>query len=133
MGILLSDEPPIIHFKKAPKILSQIKDWNPNLLLVGFKLEHTDDVDYIIERANLRMNTSKAEFMVANKSVSLYGEEETHYIVSKYEQSQSYSNKKDTAKGLINHLMFIYPKYCSLIYWCYNVVSIITLPNSLWK
>lgn len=103
-GKMSSDTPPIIHFKKAPKILSQIKIWNPNLLLVGFKLEHTDDIKYLIDRATIRMNTSKAEFMVANKSGSLYGEDETHYIISKTGKSLKFQSKKDTAVGLISLL-----------------------------
>lgn len=104
VGKMSSEEPPIIHFKKAPKLLSEIKKWNPNLLLVGFKLENTDNIDYLIERANLRMNTSNAEFMVANRSGSLYGEDEVHYIVSNTQTYQSYSSKKETANGLLNLL-----------------------------
>ena len=42
-GKMPSDEPPIIHFKKAPKVLGQIKGWQPNVTLVGFKLEATED------------------------------------------------------------------------------------------
>ncbi|MBS4220286.1 hypothetical protein KHA96_18450 [Bacillus sp. FJAT-49711] len=103
-GKMSSDEPPIIHFKKAPKVLSQIKKWNPNLLLIGFKLEHTDDIEYLFERAKLRMTASNAEIMVANKTGSLYGEEAEHYIVSKFQTPQKYISKKDTAEGLMNLL-----------------------------
>ncbi|MGE6755468.1 phosphopantothenoylcysteine decarboxylase [Rossellomorea sp. NPDC071047] len=103
-GKMTSDEPPIIHFKKAPKVLSQIKKWNPDVLLVGFKLEHTLDHEYLFERAKLRMETSKAEFMVANKTGSLYGEESDHFIVSTFQLPIKYSSKKETAEGLI-HLL----------------------------
>lgn len=103
-GKMTSDEPPIIHFKKAPKVLSEIKKWNPNVLLVGFKLEHTDDIDYLFKRANIRMETSGAEFMVANKTGSLYGENAEHYIVSKGQPPKKYINKKDTAEGLMELL-----------------------------
>lgn len=72
--------------------------------LVGFKLEHTDNIDYLFERANLRMAASNAEFMVANKTGSLYGEEAEHYIVSKFQTPKKYISKKDTAEGLINLL-----------------------------
>ncbi|PFA69180.1 hypothetical protein CN378_04705 [Bacillus sp. AFS015802] len=103
-GKMSSDEPPIIHFKKAPKVLSQIKKWNPDVLLVGFKLEHSEDQDYLFQRANLRMETSGAEYMVANKTSSLYGEEAEHFIVSKGQSPQKYASKKDTAEGLIHIL-----------------------------
>ncbi|WP_034756740.1 phosphopantothenoylcysteine decarboxylase domain-containing protein [Rossellomorea vietnamensis] len=103
-GKMTSDEPPIIHFKKAPKILSEIKKWNPNVLLVGFKLEHTDDAEYLFERANLRMDSSGAEFMVANKTASLYGENAEHFIVSKLRSPQKYMSKKSIAEGLMGLL-----------------------------
>ncbi|CAN7283235.1 phosphopantothenoylcysteine decarboxylase domain-containing protein [Rossellomorea sp. LjRoot5] len=103
-GKMTSDEPPIIQFKKAPKVLSEIKKWNPNVLLVGFKLEHTDDSEYLFKRANLRMDSSGAEFMVANKTASLYGENAEHFIVSRGQLSQTYISKKDTAEGLMELL-----------------------------
>ncbi|MCC5801192.1 phosphopantothenoylcysteine decarboxylase domain-containing protein [Rossellomorea vietnamensis] len=103
-GKMTSDEPPIIHFKKAPKVLSEIKKWNPKVLLVGFKLEHTDDREYLFERANLRMASSGAEFMVAHKTASLYGENAEHFIVSKGQPPQTYISKKDTAEGLMELL-----------------------------
>lgn len=81
-GKMPSDEPPIIHFKKAPKVLGEIKKWNPNVMLVGFKLEATDDADFLINRAKLRMKTSGASFMVANSSESLYGAFEPHLIIA---------------------------------------------------
>ncbi|MDH5162965.1 hypothetical protein [Heyndrickxia oleronia] len=43
------------------------------------------------------MTASNAEFMVANKTGSLYGEEVEHYIVSKSQTPKKYINKKDTA------------------------------------
>lgn len=103
-GKMPSDEPPIIHFKKAPKVLGQIKGWSPETTLVGFKLEATDDANYLIERATLRMESSKAEYMVANSSNSLYGIGEPHYIVNKNGEAQLVDGKEKTAKKLIETL-----------------------------
>ncbi|MEK9198091.1 MULTISPECIES: phosphopantothenoylcysteine decarboxylase domain-containing protein [Bacillales] len=103
-GKMPSDEPPIIHFKKAPKVLGQIKGWSPNTTLIGFKLEATDDVDYLIERAKLRMESSNAEYMVANSSNSLYGVEEPHFIISKEGEVLKVEGKEKTAKKLIELL-----------------------------
>lgn len=103
-GKMTSDEPPIIHFKKASKVLSEIKKWNPSVLLVGFKLEHTDDSEYLFKRANLRKDSSGAEFMVANKTASLYGEDAEHFIVSKLQPPKKYISKKGTAEGLMELL-----------------------------
>ena len=103
-GKMPSDEPPIIHFKKAPKLLAEIKKWAPGTTLVGFKLEATEDVDYLIGRAKLRMETSNAAFMVANTSKSLYGKEEPHFIISMDGQVIEVSGKEQTAKELMELL-----------------------------
>lgn len=103
-GKMPSDEPPIIHFKKAPKIIGLIKGWSPETLLVGFKLEATDDVNYLINRAKERMASSNAEFMVANSSQSLYGINEPHFIVPKIGEVVQLDGKKNTAVKLMDIL-----------------------------
>ena len=70
-GKMPSDEPPIIHFKKAPKVIAQVKTWAPDVTLVGFKLEATEDVNELLGRAKIRMESSNATYMVANSSKSL--------------------------------------------------------------
>lgn len=103
-GKMPSDEPPIIHFKKAPKLLGQIKDWQPNVTLVGFKLEATDDEAFLLARARLRMETAQAQFMVANSSQSLYGGDEPHWIVPAEGQPIKVMGKEQTAQALITCL-----------------------------
>lgn len=103
-GKMPSDEPPIIHFKKAPKILGQIKGWQPNVTLVGFKLEATNDEEFLLARARLRMETANAQFMVANSSQSLYGGDEPHWIVPADGQPLKVMGKQKTAEALMMYL-----------------------------
>lgn len=103
-GKMPSDEPPVIHFKKAPKVLGQIKDWQPNVTLVGFKLEATDDVDFLLSRARLRMESANAQLMVANSSQSLYGEQEPHWLVPATGEPLKVNGKEETAKALMAYL-----------------------------
>lgn len=103
-GKMPSDEPPIIHFKKAPKVLGHIRGWQPKVTLVGFKLEATDDVDFLLSRARLRMESSDAQFMVANSSQSLYGEQEPHWIVPAIGEPIKVNGKEETARVLIDCL-----------------------------
>ncbi|QPQ36270.1 phosphopantothenoylcysteine decarboxylase domain-containing protein [Lysinibacillus sp. JNUCC-52] len=104
-GKMPSDEPPVIHFKKAPKVLGQIKSWQPNVTLVGFKLEATDDEEFLLSRARLRMETANAQFMVANSSQSLYGGQEPHWIVPAQGQPIKVIGKQETAKVLMEYLL----------------------------
>ena len=101
-GKMPSDEPPIIHFKKAPKILAQIKSWAPKTTLVGFKLEATNDEAYLIERASLRMEAAQANYMVANSSQSLYGAMEPHYIIDQSGKVIKVDGKQAAANALID-------------------------------
>ncbi len=103
-GKMPSDEPPIIHFKKAPKVLGQIKGWQPKVTLVGFKLEATADEEFLLSRARLRMETANAQFMVANSSQSLYGGDEPHWIVPAQGEPIKTMGKQKTAKALMDLL-----------------------------
>lgn len=103
-GKMPSDEPPIIHFKKAPKILAQVKNWAPNTTLIGFKLEATEDEQYLIDRATKRMQAANADYMIANSSKSLYGAMEPHLILSKAGAVIKKDGKKNTAEALIDLL-----------------------------
>ncbi|OCX61976.1 hypothetical protein BFM98_18355 [Lysinibacillus sp. AR18-8] len=103
-GKMPSDEPPIIHFKNAPKVLGQIKGWQPNVTLVGFKLEATNDEEFLLARARLRMETANAQFMVANSSQSLYGGDEPHWIVPADGQPLKVMGKQKTAEALMMYL-----------------------------
>jgi phosphopantothenate--cysteine ligase len=103
-GKISSDNPPIIHFKKAPKVLKQIKEWNTNVILVGFKLESDADKTMLLDRAKLRMNTSNADFMVANSSESLYSTSAKHYIINQNHDIYECPNKEETAKIIVQFI-----------------------------
>lgn len=103
-GKISSDQPPIVYFKKAPKVITSIKDWRPDVFLVGFKLEHTDDPEYLLHRANLRMETWRADLTVANASSSLHTEQTPHYIVAKDGAVEVCANKEETAIALMDTL-----------------------------
>lgn len=107
-GKMPSDEPPIIHFKKAPKVLGEIKKWNADSTLIGFKLEATEDEDYLLQRARLRMDTSNAAYMVANSSASLYGRQEPHWILSATGDVKKVVGKQATAEALFDCLETAY-------------------------
>ncbi|WP_242220576.1 phosphopantothenoylcysteine decarboxylase [Bacillus cereus group sp. BfR-BA-01380] len=107
-GKLSSDMPPVIHFKKAPKVLAQIKQWDPGVLLVGFKLESGISQQELITRAQIRMEGAQADFIVANASHALYTSETNHYIISKDSEVQVCTDKANTAKSLIGKLAMIH-------------------------
>ncbi|MEI5906775.1 phosphopantothenoylcysteine decarboxylase [Bacillus spongiae] len=100
-GKMSSDNPPIIHFKKAPKVLKQIKEWDPNVVLVGFKLESNADKNLLIDKAKDRMATSKADLMIANFSDSLNTSQAEHCIINQKNEITECCSKEETAKTII--------------------------------
>ncbi|WP_028400120.1 phosphopantothenoylcysteine decarboxylase [Ectobacillus panaciterrae] len=103
-GKISSDNPPIIHFKKTPKVINQIKSWSPDTLLVGFKLESDVDQKTLLQRAAVRMESSGAEMMVANSSDSLYTHAAVHYIMDREGHVVECSSKEETAKQIIREV-----------------------------
>jgi phosphopantothenate---cysteine ligase (CTP) len=97
-----SDHPPVVYFKKAPKVIKNVKKTKEDVILVGFKLEHTNDKDYPFETRlskNGKLTTSYAILL------SLYMPNDTrHYIVSKSGRVIEADNKKETAEMLANTL-----------------------------
>ncbi len=71
---------------------------------MGFKLEATNDEDFLLARARLRMDSAHAQFMVANSSQSLYGGDEPHWIVPATGQPIKVMGKEQTAKALMECL-----------------------------
>lgn len=50
----------------TPKIILNIKDWNPNCLLISFKFENSGDENALMESALESMRYAKSDFVVAN-------------------------------------------------------------------
>lgn len=101
-GKISSDIAPVIYFKKVPKILKQIKEWDSNLFLIGFKLESGVNTEELMERAKIRMNGVKADMMIANAADSLYTRAAMHYLIRKDEETRVCNGKDETAKAIID-------------------------------
>ena len=67
-----SGEDLTLQLKPLPKILNSVKQINPNIFLVGFKAEYNVSEEDLISLAHERIETSGADFIVAN-DVSVEG------------------------------------------------------------
>jgi len=61
-----SDADLTLKLKRAPKIISSVKDINSDIFLVGFKAEYRVSDEELVESARRRMEESHANLMVAN-------------------------------------------------------------------
>ena len=103
-GKISSDIAPIIHFQKAPKVLKQIKEWDPETVLVGFKLESDVNKEELFERAKNRMKEARANVMIANSPHSLYSRGAVHYVIGQDGKGKLCNGKDETAKEIVKSL-----------------------------
>ncbi|KFN02669.1 hypothetical protein D0U04_14065 [Bacillus clarus] len=103
-GKISSDIAPIIHFQKAPKVLKQIKQWDPETILVGFKLESDISEQELIQRAGGRMEQAKANVMVANSPHSLYSRGAVHHVIGEDGDVKLCNGKDETAREIVSRL-----------------------------
>ncbi|MGL4522028.1 MAG: phosphopantothenoylcysteine decarboxylase [Bacilli bacterium] len=90
-----SDIEPIIHFKKACKLLSQIKTWNKEAYVVGFKLESTECVEELVARASVRLDSSGCDAIIANSAKSLVTHENAHYFIDESREVRFVADSKE--------------------------------------
>ena len=61
-----TDEVQVLFLKKTPKIISLVKEWNPAIHLIGFKLLVDVSEDYLIEIARKSLVKNQADLIIAN-------------------------------------------------------------------
>jgi len=56
----------VLFLKKNPKIISLVKEWNPNIHLIGFKLLVDVSQEHLIQIARESLEKNQADLIVAN-------------------------------------------------------------------
>lgn len=70
-----------IRLIRGEKIIERIREWSPNVFLVGFKLETRISLDELTERAGDLMRRSGAQLVVANRLEEIGGERHIAYLI----------------------------------------------------
>ena len=55
-----------LRLKRSPKVINEVKNVSPGILLVGFKLEHGKGISGLRKAAEGLLKKSGADFVVAN-------------------------------------------------------------------
>ncbi len=61
-----TDEVQVLFLKKTPKIISLVKEWNPAIHLIGFKLLVDISEDHLVDIARKSLIKNKADLIIAN-------------------------------------------------------------------
>lgn len=93
----------VLFLKKTPKIISLIKQWNPNILLVGFKLLVNVSKEELFEVARTSLKRNQANLIVANDLSDISANQHIAYLVD--EQSQEkVATKSEIAQALYERI-----------------------------
>jgi phosphopantothenate-cysteine ligase len=89
------------NIKKNPKVISKIKEWNPDITLVGFKFEVGLTHKKLIDVASQSLLKNKADFVVANDKKEMQEQKEhIAYIVDSTGKKTKCRGKQDIAQKL---------------------------------
>lgn len=93
----------VLFLKKNPKIISLVKEWNPKIHLIGFKLLVDVTKDHLIDVARESLNKNRADIIVANDLTQINSEQHLAYLVEKNDYQTAYS-KQEIAELLLEKI-----------------------------
>jgi phosphopantothenate-cysteine ligase len=90
-----------IHLTPNPKVIHQIKHWQPDIKLVGFKLLADVTVAELISTATALNRKNNCEFIVANRLEDIRDSEHHAYFVNNDGQFNSAHTKLEISQKLV--------------------------------
>lgn len=72
----------VLFLKKTPKLISLVKDWNPAIQLIGFKLLVDVSKEELISVARASLRKNQATYILANDLSQIEGNQHKAYLVS---------------------------------------------------
>ena len=98
-----NDEVQVLFLKKTPKIISLVKEWNPAIHLIGFKLLVDVSEDYLIEIARKSLIKNQADLIIANDLTQISANQHRAIFVEK-EELQTVQTKEEIANLLLKKI-----------------------------
>lgn len=98
-----NDEVQVLFLKKTPKIISLVKEWNPAIHLIGFKLLVNVSEDHLIEVAQASLIKNKADLIIANDLRHISEKKHLAYFVEQ-DHLQTARTKEEIATLLLEKI-----------------------------
>ena len=93
----------ILFLKKNPKIISLVKEWNPKIHLIGFKLLVDVTKDHLIDVARESLKKNQADIIIANDLTQINSDQHLAYLIEKNVYQTAYS-KQEIAELIIKKI-----------------------------
>ncbi|GAA5394556.1 phosphopantothenate--cysteine ligase [Streptococcus uberis] len=100
-----SSDVQVLFLKKTPKVISMVKEWNPNIQLIGFKLLVDVTEDQLISVAKDSLTKNKADYIVANDLATISADSHKALLVSK-DEVLSLATKSEIAETLLKKVTY---------------------------
>ena len=97
------DEVQVLFLKKNPKIISLVKEWNPSIHLIGFKLLVDVTEEHLIQIARESLKKNQADIIIANDLNQINSEQHLAYLVEENDYQTAYS-KQEIAELIIKKI-----------------------------
>lgn len=98
-----TDEVQVLFLKKTPKVISLVKEWNPAIHLIGFKLLVDVTENYLIEIARQSLVKNQADLIIANDLTQISANQHQAIFVEK-EELQTVQTKEEIANLLLEKI-----------------------------
>ena len=93
----------VLFLKKNPKIISLVKEWNPKIHLIGFKLLVDVSQEHLIQISRESLEKNQADLIVANDLTQINAEQHLAYLVEEKDY-QIATNKQEIADLLVKKI-----------------------------
>ena len=97
------DDYQVLFLKQTPKIISQVKKWNPNIRLIGFKLLVDVSKEKLLAVARASLVKNQAEIIVANDLDHISNHQHHAYLVKQDSVIEAIT-KEEIAQLLLTHI-----------------------------
>ena len=97
------DDYQVLFLKQTPKIISQVKKWNPNIRLIGFKLLVDVSKKELLTVARASLIKNKVEIIVANDLYDISNNQHHAYLVKENSVIEA-NTKEEIAQQLVTHI-----------------------------
>ena len=91
----------LLYLKRAPKVINKIKEWDPNIYLVGFKLLVNATNERKLQAINKQFNSANSDLIVYNDWKDISSNSHVAQILDKNNVIKECFSKKEIAKSLI--------------------------------
>ncbi|NQJ70701.1 phosphopantothenate--cysteine ligase [Streptococcus suis] len=97
------DDYQVLFLKKTPKVISYIKQWNPTIQLIGFKLLVDVSKEELFAVARQSIERNGADYILANDLTDIKGNQHIAYLVDKTSEVQA-QTKEEIAQLILETL-----------------------------